>query len=130
VRFAHCDPAGLIFYPRAFELVNGVVEDWFADGLGRSFKTLHLEDGLGIPTVRLETIFSSPSMLGDVLEFELTVATLGRSSVDLILAASTDGSERFRTHLKVVFKRLAERKSTPIPDALRTAMQSYLSTER
>jgi 4-hydroxybenzoyl-CoA thioesterase len=26
VRFAHCDPAGIVFYARYFEMINGVVE--------------------------------------------------------------------------------------------------------
>ena len=34
IRFSHCDPAGIGFYPRYVELVNEVVEDWCNDGLG------------------------------------------------------------------------------------------------
>ena len=37
IRFTHCDPAGIVFYPRYFELINGVVEDCCAQGLGMSF---------------------------------------------------------------------------------------------
>ena len=33
VRFAHCDPAGIGFYPRYFDLFNSAVEDWFQTGL-------------------------------------------------------------------------------------------------
>ena len=25
VRFQHCDPAGIVFYPRYFEMINSVV---------------------------------------------------------------------------------------------------------
>jgi 4-hydroxybenzoyl-CoA thioesterase len=127
VRFAHCDAAGWMFYPRALELVNGVVEDWFAEDLGKSFKVLHLDDGLGVPTVRLESEFHSPARLGDNLDFELTVTTLGRASVDLAIAASTDGTPRFTARLKIVFTELADAKSTPIPDAIRVAMQPYVA---
>src|SRR5476649_217235 len=28
VRFSHCDPAGIIFYPHYFVMFNGLVEDW------------------------------------------------------------------------------------------------------
>jgi hypothetical protein len=35
------------------------------------FKVLHLQERLGIPTVRLETTFHSTVELGDFLEFEL-----------------------------------------------------------
>ena len=29
VRFADCDPAGIVFYPRYFEMFNGLVDVWF-----------------------------------------------------------------------------------------------------
>ena len=40
VRFAHCDPGGIVFYARYFEMINGVVEDWFEDALEASFSGL------------------------------------------------------------------------------------------
>ena len=41
VRFEDCDGAGIVFYPRLVLLVNRVIEDWFADGLGVDFRELH-----------------------------------------------------------------------------------------
>ena len=29
VRFGDVDPAGIVFYPRYFEMLNAAVEDWF-----------------------------------------------------------------------------------------------------
>ena len=37
IEFNHCDPAGIVFYPRYFEMTNSVVENFFADVVGRSF---------------------------------------------------------------------------------------------
>ena len=37
IRFHHCDPAGIIFYPQYFVLFNELIEDWFTRGLGISF---------------------------------------------------------------------------------------------
>jgi acyl-CoA thioesterase FadM len=91
-----------------------------------SFRALHLHEGFGIPAVRLETTFYSAAELGDLLEFELIVAALGQSSVDIEIAATTKEIERFLTRLRVVFIRLSERKSVPIPGDLRTAIQPYL----
>ena len=33
VRFAHCDPAGIIFYQQYLMLAHEVKEDWLRDGL-------------------------------------------------------------------------------------------------
>lgn len=125
VRFAHCDAAGWMFYPRAFELINGVVEDWFDNALGYSFSTMHLEDGLGVPTVHLETDFRAPSRLGETLDFELSVGALGRSSIDVRIAAANNGAARFEAMLKIVFVHLATGKSVPIPDRVRAAMKTF-----
>jgi 4-hydroxybenzoyl-CoA thioesterase len=126
VRFAHCDAAGMIFYPRAFELVNAVVEDWFAKDLGKSFNALHLEDGLGVPLVKLEATFHAPSLLGEVLNFELKVTAMGRSSVDLEVTAAANASPRFDVRSRAVFARLDTRKAIPIPGELRPAIEAYL----
>lgn len=33
VRFQHCDPAGIVFYPQYFVLFHELIEDWFNEGL-------------------------------------------------------------------------------------------------
>lgn len=79
VRFRHCDAAGIVFYPRFLEMLNDLVEDWFADELHYSFSDMH--ENQGIPTVDLKIQFSSPARLGNVLSKELWVKSLNRSSV-------------------------------------------------
>ena len=37
IEFNHCDPAGIVFYPRYFEMTNSVVENFFPDEVGHSF---------------------------------------------------------------------------------------------
>jgi 4-hydroxybenzoyl-CoA thioesterase len=34
IRFSDCDPAGIVFYPQYFVMLNGLVEDWVNEGLG------------------------------------------------------------------------------------------------
>ena len=31
MRFSHCDPAGIVYYPEFFNLQHAVMEDWFRD---------------------------------------------------------------------------------------------------
>ena len=53
IRFHHCDPAGIVFYPQYFVLINELTEDWFAQGLGIDFARLHGEMRRGVPVRRL-----------------------------------------------------------------------------
>lgn len=116
VRFAHCDPAGIVFYPRYVELINEVVEDWFEEGIGVDFHSLHVEHGLAIPTVRLEVEYLVPSRYGNILCFHLWVANIGNSSLQLGINAYSEKQLRMRARLKIVMTSLAELKPIPIPE--------------
>jgi 4-hydroxybenzoyl-CoA thioesterase len=59
VRFAHIDAAGIVFYPRYLEMLNGAVEDWCDQALGADFYTLHVVRKIGLPTVKLQVDFKA-----------------------------------------------------------------------
>tara|TARA_R110001592_G_scaffold237306_14_gene496512 strand:- start:65192 stop:65623 length:432 start_codon:yes stop_codon:yes gene_type:complete len=80
VRFQHIDYAGIVFYPRFFEMLNGLVEDWFAEELKRPFESMHETNG--IPTVDLKVSFKQPARLGEILQKKLWVNKLGSSSMN------------------------------------------------
>jgi 4-hydroxybenzoyl-CoA thioesterase len=128
IRFEHCDPAGLIFYPRFFALVNEMVEDWFAS-LGCSFKAMHVEQRKGIPTVRFESEFVAPVRIGDTLRQTLGVDTLGRSSCALKHLAAIDGRAVARFDQTIVFTDLATMRAEPWPADLRATMARFAGLE-
>ena len=128
IRFEHCDPAGLIFYPRFFALVNEAVEDWFAE-LGHSFKTLHVDQRKGIPTVRFESEFIAPVRVGDTLKQSLGVDGIGRSSLHLKHLATIEDRPVARFDQTIVFTDLATMKAEPWPADLRTAIARFAGFE-
>lgn len=117
VRFADVDPAGIVFYPRYFEMLNGAVEDWFAD-MGTDFRSLHIDQKIGTPTVQMECQFVSPSELGDCLSIEINPLTVGRSSCTFAFRFFGDGRDRLAGNATIVFMDLVTRKSAPWPRAL------------
>ena len=128
IRFAHCDPAGIVFYPRYFELINGVVEDWCAQGLGMSFHEMHMVQGIGLPTVHIETDFVKTSVMGDELIAELRVTKLGRASATVeILMLGQEQDLRLKARLVLVMAQVQERKAIALPTQLREQMQKYLA---
>ncbi|HEB96728.1 MAG TPA: acyl-CoA thioesterase [Sedimenticola thiotaurini] len=128
VRFEHCDPAGIVFYPRYVEMLHRVVEDWFDQGLGLDYRRLHDELKSGIPTVRLECDFVRPSRLGDRLDFELAVLEIRSSAFTLAVTAGAGGEERLRARLVLVFVTIdGGIDSRPLPESLRAAMTRYLA---
>lgn len=126
MRFAHCDPAGIVFYPRYFEMFNGVVEDWCAQELGMSFRDMHLQHGFGLPTAHLETDFIAPSELGEVLQARLTVEKIGGASMHVaIVLVGPQGDERVRASMVLVAMNLRERRAIPIPQAMRVSASTF-----
>jgi 4-hydroxybenzoyl-CoA thioesterase len=126
VRFGDCDPAGIVFYPRYFEMFNNLVEDWCALGLGTGFRELHQERGLGLPTVSIQADFVATSRLGDVLRAELKVGKIGGASVTVgIRLLGEDGSERVRASLVLVLMELNTMRATRIPDAMRARIAQF-----
>lgn len=118
VRFAHVDAAGIVFYPRYFEMLNDAVEDYFA-ALGVSFADMHLRRGIGVPTVKLDVEFKAPSRLGDRLEFRLDVAAVGRSSATLDVAVLGEDGERLRARVTLVCMDLESGRPNAWPDDMR-----------
>jgi len=127
VRFADCDAAGIVFFPRYFEMLNGVVEDWFAGPLQVSFRELHVNRRVSVPTAAVEARFIAPSRLEDELTFALTVTRLGRSSCSLRHRISAGGTLRFEASQTFVYVGLSL-KPEPWPEDLRARMANYLET--
>lgn len=120
VRFQHCDPAGIVFFPRYFEMINAVVEDWFADIVQCDFHRMHQELGAGVPTVNLNTDFMAPSRQGDQLTFALTPTRVGGTSLTLDITAHCESEQRLRNQSTLVYIDLNTGKPQRWPDAMRT----------
>ena len=119
MRFAHVDAAGIVFYPRYFEMLNAAVEDYFSDVVGVPFAEMHLKRGLGVPTVKLDAEFRSPSRLGDRLEFRLCVSRVGRSSAEIAADITCEAEVRWRAKIVLVCMDLREGRAVAWPDDMR-----------
>lgn len=125
VRFGHCDPAGIVYYPRYFDMINDVVEDWFEDGIGTSFPGLMYHQGLTTPTVHFNVDFSAESRFGDRLTYRLNVKKVGKTSVETYIEASSQGTIRLKVKQVLVFIDIKTRKPTKIPDELHRKISRY-----
>ena len=127
VRFAHVDAAGIVFYPRYFELVNAVIEDYFAERVGVDFATMHGMRRIGVPTVALDADFTSPSRLGDRLDFALAVARVGRTSAEVEVAVRCDDAARLRARVVLVCMDLDAASALAWPDDIRSVLAADVS---
>jgi 4-hydroxybenzoyl-CoA thioesterase len=125
IRFHHCDPAGIVFYPQYFVLFNELVEDWFTNGLGISFADQVTQKRVSVPMGRVECDFVGPSKIGDKLLFSLNVVALGASSITVRISVTCGTALRVRATLTLVQASLDTLRSVPITPDLRGALKRY-----
>ena len=122
IEFNHCDPAGIVFYPRYFEMINSVAENFFKDVAGRSYASM-IATRQGVPTARVETNFHVPSRLGEVLDFRLKITRLGATSITFEITAH-GGTNRLTCLLTLVWIS-PEGRPMPWPEAMRTKLSAF-----
>ena len=83
VGWGDCDPAGIVYFPRFFELFHEAMETWFSDHLGTPYRDVIVGRKIGFPSVHTEADFAAPSAFGETLLVELRVEKLGRTSITL-----------------------------------------------
>lgn len=130
VRFQHCDPAGIVFYPQYFVLFHELIEDWFDCGLEVNYADLIAVQRLGVPTVRLECEFIAPSTIGDTLQLRLVVRRVGTTSIALSLMAFSGDELRVRIEQVIVLFSLEHRAPVKISEDLRRRIGGFLVPEQ
>ncbi|KMK67917.1 thioesterase family protein [Puniceibacterium sp. IMCC21224] len=119
VLFKHCDPAGIVFYPRYFEMINDCIEAFFDVALGWPFEVLHKQGA--VPTAQISASFQRPSRHGDMLDFTLKAAAPGRTSLALDFVVTCEGAPRLTAQSTLVNVD-AQGRPMPWPDTLRTRL--------
>lgn len=125
VRFSHCDPAGIVYYARYFDILNGVVEDWFEGALGLSYAAFIGPRRIGLGYGRAEADFHAPAMMGDDLDFVPLVARIGGASLALGVHAYRGETPILTARPVIVTTSLVEHRAIPLPDDLRAAVTAY-----
>ena len=126
IRFSHCDPAGVVYFPHYFDMFNGLIEDWYTEQLGVDYSKLILGDRHGFPYVHIETDFKKPSRMGEHLDLTLLLTQVGRSSLSVVIVGHIGGVERLRARLVTAMTSLETQRSVPLPQALRQKFETYM----
>ena len=149
IRFGHCDPAGIVFYPQYLVLLNGLIEDWLdapahEGGLGLGYADVIGRRRVGLPTVRLECDFRAVSRMGEDVVFGLEVERLSSRSLTLAIdvrgpeanpntpsapgtpaPASVTPPARVQARVVLVTTSLDHHGAIPLPEDLRAAVRAF-----
>ncbi|HEY8565028.1 MAG TPA: thioesterase family protein [Beijerinckiaceae bacterium] len=125
IRFSHCDPAGIVYFARYFDLLNGVVEDWFEAALGLSYAEFigPRRTGLGYGHASIDYV--APSMVGDRLTAVPLVERIGTASLSLRVHLYCGEEPILLARLVIVTTSLDVHRAIPLPADLRAAVEAY-----
>ncbi|GJD59457.1 acyl-CoA thioesterase [Methylobacterium dankookense] len=129
VRFSHCDPAGIVYFPRWFDLMNGVVEDGFGEALGLDYRGFHQARGIGLGYAHAEADYVSPGFWDDRLHVFVRIERIGGGSLALALTAYRGEAPVFAACLVIVTTSLETRCAIPLPDDLRATAERYRAAQ-
>lgn len=124
IRFHHCDPAGIVFYPQFFYLLHEAQEDFFAH-LGFDQHAM-ISTGYGVPIVDLKTRFLGMCRYGDAIDITLTLSKIGNSSLGMDYEIVGGGQLKLRASGVVVYSKMSDGKPVRLPDNMRAALLPYL----
>ena len=125
LRFGDCDPSGIAYFPAYFDILNGVVEEFWIR-VGFPWPALINTRRIGLPTARLESEFVKPSMFGDILVFAVELAHLGQSSLHLVHRITAGEELRWSAKQVVVATDLDTHRSRPWPEDIRGALGRFM----
>jgi 4-hydroxybenzoyl-CoA thioesterase len=128
LRFGDCDPSGIAYFPSYLNILNGVVEEFWA-AIGFPWAGLIGSRKIGTPTVHLACDFSRPSFFGDPLTFKLRICRVGRASLDFTHVVSSKDSTRWQARQTVVATSLANHHAIPWPNDIRAVLVEHLDAE-
>ena len=98
-----CDPAGIVFYPRYFEMFDTSTTALFERALGMTkFQFVKAYNSVGYPMVDTRARFLLPTRYGDDVVIETTIMEIRRSSFDIRHRLMKDGElavEGFETRV-------------------------------
>jgi 4-hydroxybenzoyl-CoA thioesterase len=81
IEWGHCDPAGIVFYPRYFEMFDAATAALLERACGMTkYQMLKTYGTAGIPLVETRARFLVPTRFGDDVMLESTIVELRRSS--------------------------------------------------
>jgi 4-hydroxybenzoyl-CoA thioesterase len=127
IEWGDCDPAGIIFYPRYFEIFDASTSALFERALGLTkpqlLKTFNI---VGFALARTRATFIKPTRFGDDVTVDSGV-TFGNSSFDIAHRLSLKGAlcvEGSETRVWVARGPGGALKPLPVPDEVKAKFKS------
>jgi acyl-CoA thioester hydrolase len=123
VRFAECDPQGIVFNAHYLTYVDVANTELWRDACG-SYQAI-VEQGLDAVVAEAKLTFRAPACFDDELVLRTAVERLGSTSMLTRCEVTREGEVLVVAELRYVFLSTETWRPTPIPDWVRSRLEPY-----
>jgi acyl-CoA thioester hydrolase len=125
VRWSDVDISGIICFAAYARIIETAEMELFR-AIGFPYATVWDELDIWLPRVQLHYDFRSPALLDELLDVEVWVGRMGKSSLQLEFGVQRpNGEVAAEAHLVAVTVDRDRQRPVPIPDRLRAALAPY-----
>jgi len=129
IKLHETDAAGLLFFSNQFKIMHDAYES-LLETIGFGFAELIREKDFFLPIIHCEADFKSPLFVGDLIEIQVTVKTVGKTSFIFAYKLLDTSQNLVGTGQTVhVTMDKAARKKIPLPADLRLKIENLYSED-
>jgi len=127
VSWGDCDPAGILYTPRAFDYGTEALERWYAEVFGTDWLSLKRSHNIGSPMVHASCDYLKAMAPGLEIDVQVRIGRIGESSLTFrVEGVDLAGSIHFRAKYVACITDASLNKAVAIPPALRLRAEAYL----
>lgn len=126
VRFAECDPQGIVFNSRYLEYFDVALTEFWRDVVG-AYGEATDEAEVDLVVAEAGIRYRNSLRFDDEFELRSSVANIGTTSMTTAFEVARDGAVVAEGEIRHVFVDRENARPTPIPDSIREAFAPYLS---
>src|SRR5262249_58827763 len=125
VGFCHGARANIVYCPSHFDILNGVMEDWFTEALGIDYHHAVAIRRIGLGYAHASCDFALPAKMGERLVYSVLVERIGNKSITVRVIATRGNAKVLVASLVIVTTDLDSGVSIAVPDDIRAALTAY-----
>ena len=125
VRYAECDPQGVVFNSRYLEYFDVALTELWREAVG-PYEEVMAEEGIDLLVAEAGIRYRRPLRFDEEFELRASVRRLGETSTTIAIAIECEGELVAEGELRHVFVRRGSAEKTAIPERVRVALAPYV----
>lgn len=124
VRFNECDPQGIVFNANFLTYADIAITELYREAFG-SWQAPMDEHGIDMVVAEANVRYRAPLRFDEEFELVVSMGRIGETSTTTLVAIERSGEHVAAVEVRHVVIGAASRAKTPIPAAVREALQAY-----